>query len=60
MTEGPDLAPAERAAWLKTLLNAAESAAANLRTRDDGTQSVLVADLDDLCVRLRGELDDLQ
>jgi hypothetical protein len=54
------LTPAERVAWLQILINAAESAVASLRVRDEGTRSVLIADLDDLCTRLRGELDDLR
>ena len=58
--DGPDLAPAERVAWLKNVINAAESAAADLRARNDATQAVLIDDLDDLCVRLRAELDDVK
>ena len=58
--EGPDLPPEERAFWLKNLLHAAEAASADLHARNDVTQIALVADLDDLCIRLRGELDDIK
>lgn len=51
---------AERIAWLQHLIDAAQSAAANLRARNDPTTAGLVTDLDALCVRLRHELDEIE
>ena len=60
MTDDPDLPPVTRTAWLEHLISTAESAAASLRDRDDPTTAGLITDIDDLCVRLRRELDDMQ
>ena len=60
MTDDPDLPPVTRTAWLEHLISTAESAAASLRDRDDPSTADLITDIDDLCVRLRRELDDMQ
>ena len=46
MTDGPDIPRVDRASWLQHLIRTAESAAADLRDRDDPTEAVLIADLD--------------
>jgi hypothetical protein len=50
--------PVTQTAWLQHLVNTAESAAASLRDRNDPSTADLIADMDELCVRLRRELDD--
>ena len=52
--------PVTRTAWLQHLINTAESAAASLRERDDPSTAGLIADMDDLSLRLRRELDDIK
>jgi hypothetical protein len=52
--------PVTRTAWLEHLISTAESAAASLRERDDPNTADLIADMDDLCLRLRRELDDIK
>jgi hypothetical protein len=54
----PDVTHRGRSAWLDRLLGIAESAAGDLRARDDPSHANLIEDLDDLCLRLRSELDD--
>ena len=60
MTDEPDIPRLDRTSWLQHLIHTAESAAADLRDRDDPTEAVLIADLDDLSLRLRRELDDVK
>jgi len=52
--------PVTREAWLEHLISTAESAAASLRERDDPSAADLIAEIDDLCLRLRRELDDIR
>lgn len=60
MTDKPDVPRFERTTWLQHLIHTAESAATNLRDRDDPTHAFLIADLDALSLRLRRELDDVK
>jgi hypothetical protein len=52
--------PVTQTAWLQHLIKTAESAAASLRDRNDPSTAVLIADIDDLCLRLRRELDEIK
>jgi hypothetical protein len=60
MTDVPDMPPVTQTAWLQHLIKTAESAAASLRDRNDPSTAVLIADIDDLCLRLRRELDEIK
>jgi hypothetical protein len=60
MADDSDMPPVTRTAWLEHLISTAESAAASLRERDDPNTADLIADMDDLCLRLRRELDDIK
>jgi hypothetical protein len=60
VTEEPDIPSVERTAWLRHLIDTAESAAANLRARNNPTTAFVIADLDALSLRLRRELDEIK
>jgi len=60
MADDFDMPPVTREAWLEHLISTAESAAASLRERDDPSAADLIAEIDDLCLRLRRGLDDIR
>jgi hypothetical protein len=47
----------ERRVWLERVIDAAARAAEDLRAHRDPSHHALLQDLDDLCERLRAELD---